>query len=163
MGPILLIAAFILGGIALVEHPPGQEADADLSGIPGFSDPPLPVPPAIEDDEAEPTIVQWRTEGTLPETWPSAWHTATIPESASRYDGTVIHTLWDGSVRVQYQSGPQGCVFEAARPDQTVGGGRDLAGVTDHAWLKAGFGGSIIAVSGKSCEGFGIAPCGGIC
>ena len=52
MGPILLIAAFIAGGLMLVEHPPGQEA-LDDSMAPVFPEVSLGVPPSHRPETAE--------------------------------------------------------------------------------------------------------------
>ena len=115
------------------------------------------------DPEAEATELMWRSEGTIPETWASAWHRTTIPQGESWEDAIIISHTGDGSVRVRYKSGPPACVWEAPSLRHKVGGGRTLAQFGDEGWMKAGFGGVIYGVAGRTCEGFDIQLCTGIC
>ena len=123
------------------------------------------------DPDWQTSHLQYRTEGTLPETWASGWSPATIPIADNRYNahtlkvrpGIDVTDFTDGSIRVAYVSGAPSCVWEAPDRSTRYGGGRNLAQVGDEAWFKAGFGGHIYAVAGLSCEGFGIDVCTGIC
>ena len=119
--------------------------------------------PASADDDPDPTELRWRTEGTLPETWPSEYHRATIPAGDEWSDAIPVTTFTDGSVRVIYAGGPPACVWEGPAPARKVGGGRTLAEAGDEAWFKAGWGGVVYAVSGRACPGYDIAVCSGIC
>ena len=114
------------------------------------------------DLESDTTHLQWRSEGTLPETYPRAWRPAVIPQGESFRDAVMIETVVDGSIRVGYVSGPPACVWEAPGLRHKVGGGRTLAAVGDEAWLKGGFGGKVYAVAGRTCQGFDIDLCGGV-
>ena len=140
--------AGVLGAVAII-----------AVGVVVFNDRAGAVPPVVHDLEASATELHWRSEGTLPDTWASEWHRTTIPQGESYKDAVLITRVGDGSARVAYVSGLPACVWEAPSLAHKVGGGRTLAEVGDHGWLKGGFGGNIYAVAGRTCEGFDIDLC----
>lgn len=110
------------------------------------------------DPEAEPTHLQWRTEGTLPETWAVPYRPAVVPEADDESEAIPITRFTDGSVRIAFVAGPPACVWEGADGHHPFSG-RTLAVVGDEAWVKAGFGGVVYALSGRTCQGWGIDLC----
>ena len=119
--------------------------------------------PAHDDDDDANTQIQWRYEGTLPETWAGPWHPETLDDGLNWHDGSIVTKFTDGSIRVAYVSGDPACVWEAPNLNQKVGGGRNLAQVGDEAWFKAGWGGIVYMTAGRSCEQLDIDVCTGIC
>ena len=56
------------------------------------------------------------------------------------------------------RAGPPACVWESDRPEHRYSG-RTLAVVGDEAWFRGGFGGTIYALGGRTCQGWGIDLC----
>ena len=112
-------------------------------------------------DEPEPTIVEVQ-EAAAPFGPYTNWQEQTIPETTHAHQGTLIDADRAVFRWVRYKSGPQACIYSMDQDGGNIGGGRECGPGVEHCgYFMEGY--LVWGASGKSCTGFGIPPCGGIC
>lgn len=117
-------------------------------------------------DDPEPTIVEVRQSG-APFGPYTDWAEQTVPETENIHDATLIDGNRSAFRWVRYKSGPQACTLTAKQGThglEEIGGGRECNATANQGhcgYFEEGY--SVYLASGKSCVGFQVPLCGGLC
>lgn len=118
-------------------------------------------------DDPDPTVVEYRTAGSSFGPW-NAWQEATLPPVDSIWNATTIEADQSTYVWVRHKSGPEACILtkpkEGSHPSPYWAAGRTIH-ANQHgqtAYFQPGFG-TVVGASGRSCQGYGVSDCTGIC